>query len=99
MAYKDTVVITGVKRSQGIMEGRPYDSTKVYVQTSLDTSKGDAVGHAGGEYSWGTSANFNKLASLTFPLKAELTLERVTTGRNERTILIDVQPLPLNQTK
>lgn len=94
MAYKDTVVITGAKASQGVMEGRPYDSTKVYVQTPFDTSKGDAVGHAGGEYSWGTSANFQKLAHLTFPLQAELTLERVTTGRNERTILVDVKPLP-----
>ena len=32
------VIITGAKRSKGEMEGRPYDSTKIYVQTNFITA-------------------------------------------------------------
>ncbi|XID75134.1 hypothetical protein ACF3NA_00760 [Alkanindiges sp. WGS2144] len=94
MQFKSDVVVTGAKRSKGEIEGKPYDSTKVYVKTGMDTSKGDAVGFAGSEYAWGLSDNFLKIASLKYPFQAQATFEMVTNGKSQKTILIDLQPVP-----
>lgn len=87
------VVITGAKRSKGEMEGRPYDSTKVYVQTKMDTNNVDMVGFATSEYTWGKADNFAKLSDLKFPLQAEIELELVTSGKSSKMIVIDVKPI------
>ena len=92
MQFNSQVIVTGAKRSKGEMEGKPYDSTKVYVQTGMDTSKGDAVGFAGSEYQWGLSDNFLKIASLKYPFSATATFEMVTNGKTQKTILIDLKP-------
>lgn len=97
MQFQSNVVVTGAKRSKGEMEGKPYDSTKVYVQTGMDTSKGDAVGFAGSEYPWGLSDNFNKVATLKYPFEAVATFEMVTNGKSQKTILIDLKPVPAQQ--
>lgn len=87
------VIITGAKRSKGEMEGRPYDSTKIYVQTSMDRNNVDMVGFATVEYTWGDSNNYYKLRDFDFPIKAEIEIELVTSGRNTKMIVTDVQPL------
>lgn len=92
MQFNAQVIVTGVKRSKGEMEGRPYDSTKVYVQTVLDASKGDAFGFAGNEYNWGTSTNFEKLAGQKFPFEGTASFEVVTNGKTQKTILLDLKP-------
>lgn len=92
MQFTSNVIVTGCKRSKGEMEGKPYDSTKVYMQTSLDTTKGDAVGSAGSEYAWGLSDNFSKIASIKYPFAALATFEMVTNGKTQKTILIDLKP-------
>ena len=67
------VMITGAKSSKGEMEGRPYDSTKIYVQVRMDPSKGNMVGSATEEYSWGLSDNFDK--SIAFSAACDLVLK------------------------
>ena len=85
------VVITGAKSSKGEMEGRPYDSTKIYVQVRMDPSKGNMVGTATEEYSWGLSDNFDKLKDLKFPVDANVDFEQVTSGSRVKIIVMDVQ--------
>lgn len=88
------VTITGAKSSKGEMEGRPYDSTKIYVQTRMDPSKGTMVGTATEQYDWGLSDNFELLKNLKFPLQANVDFEQVTSGKSSKTIVMDVQLLP-----
>ncbi len=85
------VMITGAKSSKGEMEGRPYDSTKIYVQVRMDPSKGNMVGSATEEYSWGLSDNFDKLKDLKFPVEANVDFEQVTSGNRVKIIVMDVQ--------
>ena len=93
MQFKTQIIVTGAKRSKGEFDGTAYDSTKIYTSTSLDTSKGDAVGEAGSEYAWGLSDNFNKIASLQFPFQAEATMEIVSNGKSNKTIMLDLKPV------
>lgn len=97
MQFTSTVTVTGAKRSKGDFEGTAYDSTKIYIQTAMDTSKGDAMGTAGSEYTWGLSDNFLKIASLKYPFNAVANFEMVTNGKAQKTILIDLKPEAANQ--
>lgn len=87
------VIITGAKRSKGEMEGRPYDSTKIYVQTKMNTDSGEMVGFATTEYNWGLSDNFEKLRAHKFPIQANIDIDLVTSGKNTKMIVTDVQPI------
>lgn len=93
------MIITGAKSSSGEYEGRSYDSTKIYVQTKMNDQSGEMVGFATSEYNWGASSNFNKLRDLDFPLKAKVEMEIVTSGKNSKMVVVDVQPILSNQAK
>lgn len=87
------LIITGAKLSQGEYEGRAYDNTKIYVQTRMNPDSGEMVGYATSEYNWGTSSNFSKIRDLTYPFKAKVTMELVTSGKSSKMIVVDVQPI------
>ncbi len=87
------MIITGAKSSKGEYEGRSYDSTKIYVQTKMNSEGGEMVGFATSEYNWGASTNFNKLKDLDFPLKAKVDIEIVTGGKGSKMVVVDVQPI------
>ena len=88
------VIITGAKSSKGDYEGRPFDSTKIYVSTMMDPSKGTMVGRASEQYDWGTSENFQKLKDLKFPITANVEFEQVTSGKSSKTIIMDLELIP-----
>lgn len=88
--------VTGMKRSKGTLEnGNPYDSTKVYALTDLDDRKGNGMGAATVEYSFGTSEEFEKFKHLagSFPLECEAEIEIVTNGRTQTTIINAIKPM------
>ena len=94
MRFTTQIKVLGMKASKGTMEnGTAFDSTKVYVETELDSSKGNAKGFAGVEYSFGTSEEFNKYKHLPFPFMADATVEIVTTGKAQKTQLVDLRPV------
>jgi hypothetical protein len=97
MKFTSRVTVTGVKRSKGVLEsGQAYDSTKVYVSTGLDDSKGNGSGSATVEYTWGTSDNFEKIAHLFKGGRAvefDVDLEIVTNGKTQRTQVVDLRPV------
>ncbi len=94
MKFTTEIKVAGIKKSKGTLEnGNAYDSTKIYVETDLDDSKGTAKGCATVEYPFGTSAEYEKYAHLTFPFLASATLEIVTTGKVQKTQLVELKPI------
>ncbi|ASU40251.1 hypothetical protein hmeg3_19455 [Herbaspirillum sp. meg3] len=100
MKFTSQIKVLGMKASKGTLEnGTAYDSTKVYVETGLDDSKGNAKGFSAVEYSMGTSDEYNKYKHLPFPFVAEATLEIVTTGKAQKTQLADLKPIEIAKQK
>lgn len=86
--------ITGMKASKGTLEnGNPYDSTKVYAMTDLDDRKGNGVGSATVEYTFGTSEEFGKFKHLPFPVVMDAEIEIITNGRTQSTIITAMKPV------
>lgn len=93
MKFKSNVTVLGMKASKGSFEGTDYDSTKVYVVTDLDTSKGTAVGCSTAEYVLGKSEEFDKYKHLPFPIMGEADLEIVTNGKTQKTVMHGLRPV------
>lgn len=92
MKMQSVVTVVGMKRSKGEMEGVAYDSTKFYIETSLDDSKGNAKGIATTEYTMGKSDEYDKYAHLPFPFVADAEIEIVTTGRVQKIVMHGLKP-------
>jgi len=96
MKLTTRITVAGVKGSKGTLEsGQEYDSTKIYVQTELDDTRGMGRGFATVEYTYGTSEEFHKLKHLPFPLQADAELEIVTNGKTQKTVITSLQPVEL----
>lgn len=92
--------VLGMKASKGSMEdGTAYDSTKVYVETRLDESKGTQKGFAVAEYNFGLSSEFDKFKHNSFPLMAEVEMEQITNGKTVKTVIVSMQPVSQAQAK
>ncbi|AYY89227.1 hypothetical protein [Acinetobacter baumannii] len=91
MQFKTTITVLGAKSSKGEFNGKPYDSTTIFFQAELQDGD-NFVGQVGEQIRWGTSANFEKLKDLKFPLNAEATMEQVSNGKSMVTILKDLVP-------
>jgi hypothetical protein len=94
MRFTTKVQVLGMKSSKGTMDGgQTYDSTKAYIVTPLDSSKGTAKGMAAGEYNIGTSEEFAKYEKLPFPFTAEADMEIVSNGKGQKTIVHSLSPI------
>ena len=91
MLFKTQMFVLGAKSSKGEYNGRPYDSTTIFFHADLQDGD-NFVGQVGEQIKWGTSANFEKIKHLEFPLQAEATLEQVSNGKCMVTILKDLGP-------
>lgn len=88
--------VVGVKRSKGEYEGKPFDSTKLYVNLDLNNSTDQGRGFATVEYTWGKSDNFDKIKHLPFPFDADVDLSFVTNGKGGMVAqVVDVHPVSL----
>ena len=92
MKFTSEVTVLGMKASKGSFEGTDYDSTKVYVLTELDASKGTAFGSAAAEYVLGKSEEFDKYKHLPCPFKGVADLEIVTNGKTQKTVMHALKP-------
>lgn len=93
MQFPIRAVVLGAKMFKDQIEGKQFDVTKIFVQQELDASRGTAKGFAVTEYSWGTSDNFRSIQHNPFPFEAELTVEMVTTGKNQKINVLHCKPL------
>ena len=94
MKFSSRVVVQGIKSSKGTLDnGQAFDSTKIYVQTALDDSKGMGKGFATAEYNFGTSDEYLKFKHLPFPIEADVDLEIVTNGKTQKTQVVAMRPI------
>ncbi|QGR87739.1 hypothetical protein FOC34_21415 [Burkholderia multivorans] len=94
MKFVSNVKVLGMKASKGSMDnGQTFDSTKVYVETPLDDSKGTAKGFATGEFTLGVASEFDKYKHLPFPFDAEAELEIVSNGKTQKTVMHALKPI------
>lgn len=94
MKFTNLVTVTGMKRSKGEYEGNPYDSTKFYIESDLDSSKGNACGRATSDFTIGTSAEYDKYPHTpdAFPYQADADFELVTSGKETKLQLVGLRP-------
>lgn len=98
MLFKTTMLVLGAKSSKGEYNGRSFDSTTIFFKADLQDGD-NFVGEVGEQMKWGTSANFEKIKHLQFPLTAEATLEQVSNGKTMMTIIKDLVPEKSNAPK
>ena len=100
MKFTTTATVVGMKSSKGTLEnGTAYDSTKLYVQTDLDDSKGTAKGFCASEYGFGDSQEFQKFKHLPFPFVAEVEFSVVSNGKTQKTVVLSVKPTEMVKAK
>ncbi|OEZ65259.1 hypothetical protein JAB5_12590 [Janthinobacterium sp. HH103] len=96
MKFSSTIKVTGMKFSKGKMDnGTEFDSTKVYVETELDTSKDTAMGTACAEYGLGKADEYQKYKHLAdaLPFMAIADMEIVTNGKTQKTVIHSLKPI------
>lgn len=96
MKFTSTIKVTGMKFSKGQMDnGQAFDSTKVFVETDLDSSKGTAMGTATAEYTLGKAEEYQKYAHLSdaLPFMAAADMEIVTNGKTQKTVIHSLKPI------
>lgn len=91
MQFKSQMVVMGAKSSKGDYQGVAYDKTIIYYKADLQDGD-NFVGEIGEEIRWGTSANFEKIKNLEFPLVADVTMEQVSNGKSSMLVLLDLVP-------
>lgn len=88
MRIKSDFILRGAKPTNVVMDGRTYDNTKIYVDLPISGGKGCMTT----EYQWGDSSNYTKhLEHLDYPCDVVVEFEMVMQGKNQRTIIHDVQ--------
>ena len=93
MQFESKVNVLGMKANKGTLDsGQAYESTKVYIETPLDESRGNARGYAVAEYTLGKAEEFEKYKILPFPFEGIANFEIVTTGKVQRTVIVDLRP-------
>ena len=98
MNFTSRITVQGIKGSKGTLEsGQAYDSTKIYVQTALDDTKGMGKGFATAEYNFGTSDEYHKYKHLPFPIECDAELEIVTNGKTQKTQIVSLKPVEVTK--
>jgi len=92
MKFTTKAKITGMKFFKDTVDGKAYDSTKLFIETDLDDSQGAAKGYASTEYPFDKSDEFHRLAHLSFPFMAEVTIELVTNGKVQKQRVVAIKP-------
>lgn len=88
------MLVLGIKKFSGDVEGTHYDSTTVFVRMRQDESRGTAKGFVGQDLKYGDSTNYDRLASNSFPFEAEVEIETVSNGKGGmKTIITDLKPI------
>ena len=92
MQFKTPVTIVGAKPVdfKDDKTGRHYDYVTLYVEMPLDQSQGKNWGNAIEVFKWLDHTNIEKLKTLKPPLKCEMLVEAVSTGKETNLVCLDV---------
>ncbi|OTG57088.1 hypothetical protein B9T29_15550 [Acinetobacter sp. ANC 3903] len=91
MLMQSDVVVTAFKASKGEMNGKPYDSTKVYIETDMQSGE-RSKGIVSTQYTWGLSSNYDLIEKFEPPFKARAIFNVVNNGVDSKTLLVDLVP-------
>lgn len=83
MRHKAEFTLLGAKPTKF----NDYDVTNIYVGLPLS----DGNGHSTVQYTFGTSADYDKLKDLNLPVQVMLDYELVSTGKTQKTIVHGVE--------
>lgn len=90
------VKVIGLKRFEGVVDGKTIASGKLYTEVKLDSSrnsdKQSAKGHAAEELRV-TPEIVARIEHLPLPFMAEVETERVSNGKESRELVLDVRPV------
>ena len=89
----EKVKVTGVKFFVGDIDGKGIDSGKVFIEESLDFTRGTAKGYATQDYALANAQVAKGLMHLEFPVVCEVDFQRVTNGDVSKNIVVGVKPL------
>jgi hypothetical protein len=89
--------VTGVKFFVGNVEGKDYDSGKIFVEEALDFTRKTAKGYATVEYALADSAAAKAIMHNEFPLVCDVEFMRVTNGDTSKNIVVSVKPIELGK--
>lgn len=95
MKFQTKAIVTGAKMFKDTIDGQSFDQTTLYVQMNLDESKGTSKGFATQPLGWGTSDEYHKIKHLPFPFEAELEMELVTTGKQQKQRVVGLKPVAM----
>lgn len=96
MKFTSLVKVTGMKFNKGTMDnGQSFDSTKVFVEMPLDSTRDNAMGAATTEYALGKAEEYQKYTHLasSFPFMANADMEIVTNGKTQKTVIHSLTPV------
>ena len=92
MKFKAQVVVKGLKRSKGDMDGTPYDFTSVFIEVDMDDSAKNARGTATEPYKLGDSEMYSTFDKFELPFNAVAEFEITTTGKVTKQKLLSLVP-------
>ncbi len=84
--------VFGMKKFVGVVEGKTYDTTKVFVKTILDQTGNHAVGFATQELQAGSSEIFDQYQHIPLPAEFEIDIQLVSTGKALKQQVVGMRP-------
>lgn len=87
-------IVMGVTKFKDTIDGNEIDTTNVFIATPFNSEQGNAAGFGIAKVKFGSSANFNRLAFMEFPITLNIAFKTVTTGSGKsQTVMIDFKPI------
>lgn len=90
--HKSVERVTGMKKFKGDIDGRPFDSTTVFIETKMDDRNGNRRGACTNDYSAGKSEVYDRLTSIALPAEFEIEWDTVSNGSRTKQIIVDIRP-------
>lgn len=91
--------ITGIKRFDGVVDGKQLSSGKLYVEIRLDDSRNGEKQLSKGTYTEELTKVdielIKRIEHIPLPAVFEMETERVGNGREARELVLDIRPVEL----
>jgi len=89
------VVIKGIGRFVGNVEGKDYDNGQVFIEEPMDPSNANLKGWRTVEYKTTSSEVVKPVWHLEMPITAEVVMNLTATKRGQSIVIESIKPLDL----
>lgn len=90
--HKSVERVIGMKKFKGDIDGRPFDSTTVFIETKLDDRSGFRRGACTNDFNAGKSDVYDRLSAIALPAEFEVEWDTVSNGKRSQQIIVDIRP-------